>query len=68
MRHMVAHEIGRLLLATQSHFRRGIMRAKWGPKDWQQTSRELVRFPPRLAELIRAGGLAHLRLEERPQN
>ena len=55
MGHMVAHEIGHLLLATQGHFRRGIMRAKWGPKDWQRASREFVLFPPKQAKQLRAG-------------
>lgn len=64
MGHMVAHEIGHLLLPIQGHFRRGIMRAKWGPKDWQRASRKLMFFPGKQAELLRVGVLARMRQQE----
>ncbi len=67
MGHMVAHEIGHLLLPIQGHFRRGIMRAKWDPKDWQRASREFVLFPGKQAELLRAGVLARMRQQETAQ-
>ncbi|MEE8607982.1 MAG: hypothetical protein V3S55_10265, partial [Nitrospiraceae bacterium] len=51
MGHMVAHEFGHLLLPIQGHFRRGIMRAKWGPRVWQRASKKLVLFPGKQAEL-----------------
>ncbi len=67
MGHMVAHEIGHLLLPIQGHFRRGIMCAKWGPRDWQRASKKLVLFPGKQAELLRAGVLARMRQQETAQ-
>ncbi len=67
MGHMVAHEIGHLLLPIQGHFRRGIMRAKWGPRVWQRASKKLVLFPGKQAELLRAGVLARMRQQETAQ-
>ena len=65
--HMTAHEIGHLLLPEVGHSRRGIMRAKWGPRDWQRASKKLVFFPGRQAELLRAGVLARMRQQETAQ-
>ncbi len=35
----VAHEIGHALMGTNTHSSRGIMRARWYPKDLQEESR-----------------------------
>lgn len=51
--HAMAHEIGHLLLGTNSHFPVGIMRADWTQKDLQCISREGLQFTSEQAERMR---------------
>jgi len=52
--HAIAHEIGHLLLGSNAHSPRGLMRAKWGPKDLQGASKGDLLFQAKEAEIIRA--------------
>jgi len=55
-----AHEIGHLLLGDQAHAPRGLMRATWGPKDFQAMAQNDFRFCPEQArELASRYGTAH---------
>jgi hypothetical protein len=42
--HAMAHELGHLLLGTNSHSREGLMRANWEPGDLAQASRGRLLF------------------------
>jgi len=46
----MAHEVGHLLLGTDSHSEVGIMRAAWGREEVKQTLWGLLIFTPRQAE------------------
>jgi hypothetical protein len=50
--HVIAHELGHLL-GVELHSASGIMRADWGPADWQDTVCGCVSFTPQQAEVIR---------------
>jgi hypothetical protein len=63
--HAIAHEIGHLLLGSNAHGPRGLMRAKWGPRDLQGASKGYLLFGQKEAELIRANVAARLRLRDR---
>jgi len=52
---VAAHEIGHLLLGSNSHAPLGIMRAHWQAKEIQQMSMGLLVFSPRQAAQMRAG-------------
>lgn len=56
--HAMAHEIGHLLLGTNSHFPIGIMRADWSRKDLRSASRGDFGFTAKQCKLIRAAVLA----------
>jgi hypothetical protein len=60
----MAHEIGHLLLGSNSHSATGIMRAQWSRKDLQRASLEILRFTPAQAERIRADVLARIKQQE----
>ena len=49
----VAHEIGHLLLGTNSHSDRGIMRARWSPTDFEPKAAASILFTASEADLIR---------------
>jgi hypothetical protein len=51
--HVIAHEIGHLLLNDQSHSAAGIMRADWNLWDLQNASYGYLLFTPRQAKAIR---------------
>jgi hypothetical protein len=51
--HVMAHEIGHLLLNDQSHFAAGIMRGDWNLWDLQNASYGYLLFTPRQAKAIR---------------
>jgi hypothetical protein len=53
MGHLVAHELGHLLIPTQSHARRGIMRAQLGGDEWQLARRQLLLFSSEEARRMR---------------
>ena len=50
----IAHEIGHLLLRSQSHSPRGIMRAEWGKEELKLISTRSLHFTPQQAEVMRA--------------
>ena len=52
--HVIAHEVGHLLLNQQLHSMRGIMRGQWGFADLRNMALGLLLFTPQQAELMRA--------------
>ncbi len=55
--HIMAHEIGHLLLGPNSHSRDGIMRPQWNPSDLRAVARAPLRFTPEQAAHLRAAVL-----------
>jgi hypothetical protein len=51
--HVIAHEIGHLLLKVQSHSATGIMRGGWDRWDLQNASYGYLHFTPQQAQVIR---------------
>jgi hypothetical protein len=49
---IVAHELGHLLLGSNSHFRRGVMRGHWGPKEVERAAMGNMGFTPAQARRI----------------
>ena len=60
----IAHEIGHLLLGSNSHSRLGLMRGKWNKEDMQSGARGLLFFQPEQAEVIRTGVRARMQVAE----
>lgn len=56
--HALAHEIGHLLLGTNSHSQAGLMRAEWLREDLRRAAMGSLVFTPEQGEVIRAGVLA----------
>ena len=52
--HMIAHELGHLLLGLSSHSRAGIMRVPWRSKDLQIACQNGMRFTKQQSNRIRA--------------
>ncbi len=61
--HAMAHEIGHLLLGTNSHFPVGIMRADWSQEDQKRASRGGLHFTPQQADRMRQAVQARIELE-----
>lgn len=53
--HVFAHEIAHLLQGVGRHSERGVMKAHWDPRDFQEMSWKLLPFTPQDVELIRRG-------------
>jgi hypothetical protein len=51
--HVIAHEVGHLLLGTNSHSAVGVMRARWDREELEQASRGSLRFTPAQAAMMR---------------
>src|SRR5262245_18731830 len=51
--HVIAHEIGHLLIPGDAHTASGIMRARWRYSDWARASSGRLFFPPDQARIIR---------------
>ena len=51
--HVMAHEIGHLLLGTNSHSALGLMKAHWGGRDLQSAGRGELLFTAQEANLMR---------------
>jgi hypothetical protein len=51
--HVIAHEIGHLLIPGEAHTSRGIMRARWRYSDWVRASNGQLFFPPDQVRIIR---------------
>jgi hypothetical protein len=54
MAHAIAHELGHLLLGSDSHFPVGIMKSKWGPEDMRRMAKGDLLFRPEQAAIIKA--------------
>ena len=55
MGHLMAHEIGHLLLPTPAHAAAGIMKAQLDSRDWGQAVRGVLLFTQKESDLIRQG-------------
>jgi hypothetical protein len=53
--HVIAHEIGHLLIPGEAHTANGIMRARWKYSDWVRASHGSLLFPPDQVRIIRNG-------------
>jgi hypothetical protein len=62
--HAMTHEIGHLLLGSDSHSRTGIMRAHWDPRDLRMMATSSLDFTPAQRELIGAALQLRMRLSE----
>ncbi len=62
--HAMTHEIGHLLLGSDSHSRTGIMRAHWNPRDLRMIATSSLDFTPAQRELIRAALQMRMRSSE----
>jgi hypothetical protein len=51
--HAMAHEIGHILLGSNSHNSNGLMKSKWGPEDMKQAAKGDLLFTPEQAQTIR---------------
>ncbi len=51
--HVIAHEIGHLLLPYDSHSSSGVMRAEWDRGQFDDMAKGLLTFGPEQAHLIR---------------
>ena len=60
MAHAIAHELGHLLLGSDSHFSIGIMRARWGPEEVRRMAKGGLLFRPEQAPIMKANLLDRL--------
>ena len=51
--YLIAHEVGHLLLGSNSHAHHGIMLAKWKTTQLQQAQMRILRFTPAQEQLMR---------------
>jgi hypothetical protein len=51
--HVMAHEIGHLVLRSERHSQVGIMRAKWNVQDWENAAQGHLNFTPQDADSLR---------------
>lgn len=58
--HIIAHEVGHILLPQNSHSRRGLMRSRFQWEDWQQANQGRLHFTKGQAKKIVALVLAGL--------
>ena len=52
--HIIAHELGHLLLGPTSHSPKGIMCAVWRPKEMRNAAQGVLMFTPEQSKLLRA--------------
>jgi len=52
--HVMAHELGHLLLGMNTHSRLGIMQAQWTDQQLRQMSKGILKFDKRQSEIISA--------------
>jgi hypothetical protein len=65
--HVASHEIGHLLLGTNSHASRGIMRAVWGPDELASVTQRTLIFSEKESAQMRARlGSAETRKKDAP--
>ena len=65
--HILAHEIGHLLLGSGSHSSQGIMRATWQNADLEKAIRGKMRFTPKQAKRMKARFLQRVGAENKPK-
>src|SRR5262245_17762046 len=51
--HVIAHEVGHLLIPAAPHSARGILRSRWRLRDWEQAASGHLLFQPDQVRLIR---------------
>lgn len=66
--HVIAHEIGHLLLGGGGHAADGIMRFPWGGRELRRMARGALRFHPRQAKVIDENVRARLRAAGLPES
>ena len=52
--HVMAHEVGHLLLGLESHSKRGLMHGSWSPHERQEAHIGQLNFTPKQAKSLRA--------------
>jgi hypothetical protein len=60
---VIAHELGHLLLGTNSHSGKGIMQGRWGSNQFRQLMTGSLIFTTAQAQLMRAEARARMRLQ-----
>jgi hypothetical protein len=65
--HMMAHEVGHLLLAYSGHVDGCIMAGLWGPNELRLAANRLLRFLPQHTETMRANMAARLQAEQKQE-
>jgi hypothetical protein len=60
---VIAHEVGHLLLGSNSHSGSGVMQPRWEPKQIQQAMMGTLHFTPEQAKLIQAETQMRTRLQ-----
>jgi hypothetical protein len=55
--HAVAHELGHLLLGSNSHAVRGLMQSRWSSEQMRKATQGNLQFTPDQARLIRMQAL-----------
>ncbi len=61
--HAIAHEVGHLLLGSNSHSPAGLMSARWNRQDLHRVTLDILRFTPKQAELMRFDLAARRKLQ-----
>ena len=56
----MAHELGHLLLGTNSHSKRGVMQSLWSGNQLRKANLKALYFSPRQAARIRADVAARM--------
>jgi hypothetical protein len=51
--HAMAHELGHLLMGSNSHAGHGLMQSRWGPEQMRKATKGELQFTPDQARLIR---------------
>jgi len=62
---VIAHEIGHLLLGTNSHSSKGIMRGQWEGSDLREAGEGKLGFTSEQARRLRAGLMDRARAEKK---
>jgi hypothetical protein len=60
--HIIAHEIGHLLLPGGRHSVSGIMKARWSLNEWKLVRQGALNFAPEQSRFLRAELLRRLKL------
>ena len=65
---VIAHELGHLLLGTNSHSGKGIMQRRWESNQFRQLMTGSLIFTTAQAQLMRAEAQGRMRLQTRNQD